>query len=446
VTQFDVVVLGVGMAGLSAAHRLAAAGKRVAVVDSRPYGGTCALRGCDPKKVLVGAAELVDWQRRMHGHGVSGELRIDWKELMAFKRTFTESTPANLERGLENAGVETLHGRTAFRAENRLEVDGAMIESERFLIATGAKPRELEIPGAELAVTSADFLELEELPRQVLFIGGGYVSFEFAHIAARAGAEVTILDRNERPLRAFDPDMVSELVTASEELGIELRFETEVTEIAAEGSERVVHTGGGDAFRVDLVVHGAGRVPEIGDLELAAAGVEHDEQRGVHVSEHLQSVSNPRVYAAGDAAATDGWPLTPVAVHEGLIAASNILKGNRRTANYVGTPSVVFTMPALARVGLTEAEAEEQRRSFRVERGDMSGWYTARRTREEHAAYKVLIDEETDAILGAHLLGAHAGEVIDMFALAVRHGLTARDVKTSILVHPAAASDVAYML
>lgn len=445
-TELDVAILGVGMAGMNAARRLAAAGKSVAVVDSRPYGGTCALRGCDPKKVLVGAAELIDWQRRMQGHGVSGELRIDWGELLAFKRTFTEPTPGNIERSLANAGIATLRGTARFIGENRLDVDGEVLEADRFLIATGAKPKDLGFDGADLAVTSADFLELEALPHRVSFLGGGYVSFEFAHIAARAGAQVTILDRHQHPLRAFDQDLVSELVTATEELGVTFHRETEVVGIEEGDDDRVVRTAVGKSLRTDLVVHGAGRVPEIDDLDLDAAGIEYDSQRGVLVNEYMQSTSNPHVYAAGDAAATEGWPLTPVAVHEGLIAASNMLKGNQRTPSYAGTPSVVFTIPALARVGLTEAEAEGQGFAFRVEHGDMSGWYTARRTHEEHAAYKVLIEEDTDRILGAHLVSVHAGEVIDMFALAVRHGLTAREVKTSILVHPAASSDVTYML
>ncbi len=299
---------------------------------------------------------------------------------------------------------------------------------------------------AATLIDSTGFLELDALPERIVFIGGGYVSFEFAHLAARAGAHATILHRGEQPLQAFDPDLVAELIRASEEVGIDVRLSTEVSAIEADGAARVVRTADGDRLHTELVVHGAGRVPELEGLELGAGGVEFDPEHGVHVNTFLQSVSNPAVYAAGDAAATAGWPLTPVAVHEGLIAASNILRGNRKTPDYTGTPSVAFTIPALARAGMTEAEASAQGLDYRVEHGDTSGWFSARRTNETHAGYKVLVENGSDVILGAHLLGAHASEVIDMFALAMRAGLTAGQVRTSILVHPAAASDVTSML
>lgn len=443
---FDVVVIGAGMAGLAAARKAASAGRRVAIVDIRPYGGTCALRGCDPKKVLVGAAEVVDWARRMRGHGVAGEARIAWGALMAFKRGFTQPVPERLERGLEGMGVATLHGSARFTGPASLRVSEDELTAERFLIAVGAQPRALGFPGEELLTTSTEFLDLDALPGRILFVGGGYVSFELAHVAVRAGASVTIAHRGERPLGAFDPDLVERLVAASEEVGIRVRTATEVVGVARRAGGLVARTGAGEELEADLVVHGAGRVPEIGALDLEAGGVAFDDARGVRVNEHLQSVSNPRVYAAGDAADTAGPKLTPVAVHEGLIAASNLEGGHRKTPDYRGTPSVVFTLPALARAGLGEADARAQGFDVEVNGGDSSGWYTARRTRERHAGYKVLLEKGSGRILGAHLLGMDAGETIDMFALAIRHGLSARDLKTSVLVHPAAASDVAYML
>ena len=445
-THYDIIVIGVGMAGLNIAKRTASAGKKVAVIDSRPYGGTCALRGCDPKKVLVGTAELVDWQRRMTGHGVTGDVRIDWAELMAFKRTFTEPVPENLEKSLSKVDVATYHGGARFIGSNRLSVGDTTLSADHIVIAAGAKPQDLPIPGAAHLITSSDFLELDTLPQRLVFVGGGYISFEFAHIAARAGADVTLLHRGERPLEGFDADLVARLVTASRDLGINIQVETEVKGVKQVEDGFTVKTLAGESFAADLVVHGAGRVPEIDGLDLDAGDIAHDLKRGVAVNEHLQSVSNPAVYAAGDSADTDGWPLTPVAVHEGLVAASNILKGNHKTPDYTGTPSVAFTIPALARVGLTEAEAEAQGYTFTVKQGDMSNWYTARRTNEPHAAYKVLTEEETGKLLGAHLLSNHAAETINLFALAMRQGLTARELKTGIFVHPAASSDVSYML
>lgn len=444
-SRFDTVVIGVGMAGLNVARRLQSAGQTVAVVDSRPYGGTCALRGCDPKKVLVGAAEIVDWQRRMTGIGIDGDVRINWHDLMQFKRTFTEPVPDNLENMLKNMGVTTHYGEAQFTDTNTLRVGDHYLTAERIVIATGARPRDLGIRGTEFVATSTDFLELEQLPERIVFIGGGYISFEFAHIAVRAGAEVSIVHCGEHPLESFDPDLVDMLVGVSEAVGIDVYLDTEVTAIEQMAGQLRIQTNTGQALDTDYIVHGAGRVPEIGRLHLQQGQVDYN-QHGIVVNEYLQSVSNPAVYAAGDAAATEGMPLTPVAVSEGLTIVSNILKGNQRTVNYRGTPSVVFTIPALSKVGLTVAEAQAQGLKFRVKHKETSDWYSSRRTNEQYTGFKVLIEEGTDRILGAHLLGSHAGEVINMFTLAIRHNLTATDLKRTIYVHPAESSDIAYMV
>jgi glutathione reductase (NADPH) len=444
-SRFDTVVIGVGMAGLNVARRLQSAGQAVAVVDSRPYGGTCALRGCDPKKVLVGAAELIDWQRRMTGKGADGNVSINWHDLMQFKQTFTEPIPDNLEYMLKKLGVSTFHGEAQFTGTNTLQVGDNHLTAEHIVIATGTRPRDLGILGAEFAATSTDFLELEQLPKRIVFIGGGYISFEFAHIAARAGAQVSIVHRGERPLEGFDPDLVDMLISASEAVGIDVQLNTEVTAIEQVAVQLRIQTNTEQTLDTDYIVHGAGRVPEIDGLHLQQGQVEYN-RHGIIVNEYLQSVSNPTVYAAGDAAATEGMPLTPVAVSEGLTVVSNVLKGNQRTVDYRGTPSVVFTIPALSKVGLTEAEAHAQGLQFRVNYQETSDWYSSRRTNEQFTGFKVLIEEDTDRILGAHLLGAHAGEVINMFVLAIRHNLTASDLKRTIYVHPAESSDISYMV
>ncbi|MCI0710767.1 MAG: NAD(P)/FAD-dependent oxidoreductase [Chloroflexi bacterium] len=447
--DFDVIVIGVGMAGLNVARRTRSAGKSVAVVDELPYGGTCMLRGCDPKKVLVGAAEVIDWQRRMQGSGIVGEAHISWRDLMQFKRTFTDSPPKMLEKNLSKNGVATHYGQAQFIDANAIQVGDETLVGKNIVIATGAKPMPLGIVGEELLATSTDFLEMEALPERIVFIGGGYIAFEFAHIAARAGAQVKILEMMPRSLPAFDSDLVDLLIEVSKAVGIDIQFETRVSEVVKESygafTIKAASPNGSQSFIADLVVHGAGRVPAVEGLQLENAGVEYD-KRGVVVNEYLQSVSNPAVYAAGDVAATNGIPLTPVAVTEGIVVANNILNGNQRTADYSGTPSVVFTIPALARVGFTEAEAREQGLQFTVNHQQTSGWYSSRRTNEKHTGFKVLVEEGTDRILGAHLLGAHAGEVINMFVLAIRHNLTASDLKRTIYVHPAESSDISYML
>ena len=312
--SFDLVVLGAGMAAVAAAGKCASAGWSVAIVDELPYGGTCALRGCDPKKILRRGAEIVDAARLLQGRGIEeGGLSINWADLVAFKREFTDRMPGRIEKGLTDKGVTTLHGSARFVAPNAVEVGGERIEGRYILIATGARPRPIDVPGGACLVDSTEFMELDALPPRILFVGAGFISFEFAHLVARAGSQVTIIDRGSRPLDPFDPDLVDSLVDHSAALGIGIHLRTELKSIdktpegyvvagVTEGQER--------RWTADLVVHGAGRVAAIDDLDLQAAGVERG-GRGVCVNEHLQSVSNPAVYAAGDAAETAGPPLTP---------------------------------------------------------------------------------------------------------------------------------------
>ena len=448
-TTVDVIVLGTGTAAQTVAYTCREAGWSVAVVDYHPFGGTCQLRGCDPKKVLVGVSELVDWSRRMQGNGISAPgLSLAWPDLIRFKRTFTDPVPESQEQSFEQAGITTRHGRAHFVDRTSVQVGEETLVGRHVVIATGARHAPLGIPGEEHLTTSTQFLELDELPRHIVFVGGGYIAFEFAHIAARAGAQVQVLHRGSRPLEKFDPDLVAMLVQASRELGIEVHVNKAVVAIERQGHHSLVHARTGaqeQTVEADLVVHAAGRVPEIDDLELEVAGVAR-EKGGVSVNNYLQSVSNPAVYAVGDAVASGGFPLTPVAGMQGGIVASNLLEGNRQTPNYTGIPSVVFTTPPLARVGLLEETARAQGLRFTTHHEDTSSWYSSRRVALLHTGYKVLVEEGTDRILGAHLLGLHAEEVINLFALAIRAGLRASDLKTMVYAYPTSASDISYMV
>jgi glutathione reductase (NADPH) len=445
--RFDLVVLGTGAGASTVATKCRGAGWDVAIVDALPFGGTCALRGCDPKKVLVGAAELVDAARRFTGHGVTSASTIQWPELMRFKRTFTDPVPARREEALARAGITSFHGRARFVGATTIAVDDDVFDARHVHVATGARPADLKFPGREYLTTSDQFLELDVLPGRILFVGGGYVSFELAHVAARVGAQVTVVHRGQQPLERFDPDLVVLLVERTRHVGIDLHLGTSVESIEKTGDRFRVTAWSEEgplAFGADMVVHGAGRVPAIDDLDLDTAGITHDEH-GIAVNEYMQSVSNPAVYAAGDAA-RGGLPLTPVASFESYVAASNLLGGNHRTIEYPPIPSVVFTLPPLASVGLQEAEAKENGLKFRVNHARTSTWYSSRRVGEEVSGYKVLVEETTDHILGAHLVGPHADELINLFALAMRAGMTAADLKRTIFAYPTVGSDMPHML
>jgi len=445
--SYDLVVIGTGTAAQVVAARVRRAGRSVAVIDHRPFGGTCALRGCDPKKMLVSGAEAADWAHRMHRHGVVGELRIDWKELIAFKRTFTDPVPEKREESFAKQGIDAFHGMACFGGPDAVMVENRTLKACNIVIATGARPVPLDFPGAEHAITSDVFMELEHLPKRIVMVGGGYSAAEFSHIAARAGANVTVFQRGARMLPQFDAELVGWLMEAFRCIGVDVRTYNAVTRIERAGEEFRVHTRtpqGTEAISADLVVHAAGRVPDIAELNLTAGTVEVENRR-LRLNEYLQSVSNPIVYACGDAAA-HGPPLTPVSSHDGKVVAANILEGNRRRPDYRGVPSVAFTLPPIAAVGLSEAAARKKTPKLRVNSAKVPDWYTARRVGESVYGYKTLVDEDSGRILGAHLVGPHADEVINLFGLAIRHNLTAGDLKTTMFAYPTGASDIGYML
>ena len=447
--DYDLIVIGAGMAGVAAANKCGAAGWRVAIVDALPYGGTCALRGCDPKKILRRGAEIIDAARLMQGKGIDpGDLSINWADLMAHKRGFTDPVPDKMEQGLLGNGVETLHGAARFTAENTLEVGKKTYRSERFLVAAGAMPRPLGFTGANLVIDSTEFLNLEALPERILFIGGGFVSFEFAHIAARAGAKPTIVDRGARPLGGFDPDLVELLIERSASIGVDLMREAEIVSVSQADGAFAVKVTSGDQTRtieVDLVVHGAGRVAALTDLNLEAAGVDYGD-KGIVVAPHLQSTTNSAVYAAGDSADTDGLPLTPVAVIEGKVAASNMLKNGQIAPDYAGIPTAVFTIPEVARVGMLESEARDAGHDVDVRFTDTGGWYSNYRIGETSAAAKILVDRSNGKILGAHLFGPEYAELINFFGLAIKLGLTAKQLRSMTAAYPSVGSDLGSLL
>jgi glutathione reductase (NADPH) len=446
-TTYDLVVIGTGTAAQVASARVRAAGRSVAVIDHQPFGGTCQLRGCDPKKVLVSATETWDWAHRMEGRGVAGQLRITWPELIAFKRGFTDPVPARREQGFAENGIDSFHGSARFTAPDTIEVDGRALKARQILIATGARPAPLRFSGAEHLTTSDGFLELEHLPERIVMVGGGYIAAEFSHVAARAGAKVTVLQQRDRMLPHFDPDLVDWLMEKFREIKVDVRVNTTVEAVKrnATGYEVCARSLQGETrIEADPVVHAAGRVPDLEVLDLAAGGVAVEGGR-LLLNDFLQSVSNPAVYAAGDSA-QKGPPLTPLAGHDGRVVAANILEGNRHRPDYRGVPSVAFTVPPIAAVGLSEAAARQNGLDVCVKAEKTSDWYTARRMGENVYGYKTLVERGNGRIVGAHLVGPHADEIINLFALAIRHGLTAGDMKQTIFAYPTGASDLGYML
>jgi glutathione reductase (NADPH) len=449
--KFDLIIIGAGTGGVGVARPAAKAGWKVAIIDSEPYGGTCMLRGCDPKKMLIAVTEGVDLAGRMEGKGFENQgITVNWGKMMAFKRTFTGVMPAKLEKGLSHVGIETLHGDARFTDSGTLVVGEHELEAKYYHIATGARPATLGIPGEAYVTTSTDFLERESAPKRIVFIGGGFIAFEFAHISKRAGAaEVTILQRGKHALVNFDPDLVDMQVKRTEELGVNVHCEAVVEGVVKSGEEYLVEysTSEGKAtVACDHVVHAAGRVPNIDTLNLAAIGVETG-RHGIKVNKYMRSISNPKVFSVGDCADTGAPNLTPVSANEARIAAKNLLAGEDvRVMKYPPIPSAVFTLPPVARVGLLVSEAEAQGLKFDVKFMKTAGWYSSMRVGEEFSGFKVLVEQGSGKILGAHLIGPGAEEQINIFALAMGQGMTANQLKGVIFAYPSYASDLGSMV
>lgn len=443
VERFDVIVIGSGVAGQTVAAACAESGKRVVVVDREPFGGTCARCGCEPKKVLLAAAEAVTRTEALIGEGIEGVSAVSWPELITRKREFTDPVPERIAEWFTGIGVELVSGAARVTGDIEVTVEGRQLAADDLVIATGARPRTLDIVGEQLLTTSAEFMELDELPQRIVFAGGGYISFEFAELAVRAGADVTIIHRSSRVLEGFDPFLAAKLVDRYRLLGIRVFTDVGLEAIVGgpEG-ELLVGTSAGD-IAADLVVHGAGRVANAGGMGLELLGVEVSD-RGVAVELSLRSTGHPHVWAIGDASEL-GLPLTPVGVRQGAIAAANILGGTERFDGSV-TPSVAFTDPPLAAVGMSAEDALADPARFEVLEHDTGEWFTQRRLAMTHGGARIVIERETDRILGAHLLGVNADELINVFALAIRLGATRAAVKEGLWSYPTATSDLNYLL
>lgn len=443
VERFQVVIIGTGPAGLSAAHRLAKAGISVAIVDEGPYGGTCPNRGCDPKKVLRAGAEIAHRSKALAKHGVTEPAEIDWQRLMAFKRSFTEPVPEQVESSLAKAGVSCYHGRASFIDELTVRVGDRSLATERVIIATGAKPRELRFEGAEHLATSDDVLEFDDLPDHALFVGGGYVSFELAHILNACGVACTIVHQDDHPLNAFEPAIVRTLIEATRASGVEIVLGADVVGVEPVEDGYHVHVRNGDehhTYETDVAIHGAGREPNVASLDLHNAGIALG-KRGISVDTYLRA--SEHVYAIGDCTSI-GANLTPVAQLQGRIAANNII-GRTETFDGSIVPTVLFSLPEVASVGLSSEGAREAGIHVHISNHATNTWFSSRRIGEEHAASRVLTDRSTGLIVGAHLIGEGSSEIIHLFALAMREGITAERLASLVYAFPTHSSDVPSM-
>jgi glutathione reductase (NADPH) len=441
--DLDFFVIGAGSGGVRAARMAAARGARVAVAESGRLGGTCVNVGCVPKKLMVFASHFADAFADSAGFGWrAGEPSFSWPDLIAAKDAEIARLNGVYRRLLEGSGVDIVEGRARLADRHTVEIAGRTYTAEKVLVATGGRPFVPDVPGAELGVVSDAIFSLADLPPRVAIIGGGYIAVEFAGILHGLGAEVSLVYRGPLFLRGFDNDLRATLAGEMVKRGVDLSFNTEVERLeAVDGGAIRVHGPAGEVVDADLVLWATGRVPNTDDLGLEEVGVELGVRGEILVDEYSQT-SVPGIFAVGDC--TDRVALTPVAIAEAMALVETI-NGNPTAMEYEAIPSAVFSQPPIGTVGLTETEARRHCREVVVYRSVFRPMQHTLADRDEHTMMKLVVDGATDEVLGVHMVGPDAGEIIQGFAVAIKGGATKAQFDATVGIHPTAAEEFVTM-
>ncbi len=441
--DYDLITIGGGSGGVRASRFSAQRhGKKVAIIENLRIGGTCVMRGCVPKKLLVYGAHFADDFEDAAGYGwtVNGS-KHDWPKLMAAKQKELNRLEDVYHRLLREAGVDEITGTGKLVDAHTVDVNGKTYTAEHILIATGGWPSLPDVPGIEHAITSNEALDLEDLPKRIVIVGGGYIAVEFAGIFNAFGAEVTVIIRGENILRGFDQSMRDALRDEMQKKGITVLSGCQVKSIEKADGGFSLRLDQVDMLETDLVMYATGRAPNSKGIGLEEAGVKLDRNGAIVVDEYSKT-SVDSIYAIGDV--TDRIQLTPVALAEGMAFARTLYDGKPTSVSYENVPSAVFSQPPIGTVGLTEEDARKNHKvaiyqsRFRPMKHTLSG-------RDEHAVMKLIVDKETDKILGAHMIGADAPEIIQGIGIAVKAGATKADFDATIGIHPTAAEEFVTM-
>ena len=442
--DYDLFTIGAGSGGVRASRFAATFGARVAVAEERYLGGTCVNVGCIPKKLLSYAAHYHQDFQDAAGYGWNvGERKIDWATLIANKDSEIERLNGIYERLLTESKVAIFRARARLADAHTIEVDGKRITARHILVATGGWPVVPEVPGIEHAITSNEAFHLKALPRRVVVGGGGYIAVEFASIFNGLGAETTLLYRGEQLLRGFDADLGSTLAVEMAKKGVTLRFKAHLERIEknASGELALVMTDG-STLLCDMLMNATGRAPHTRGLGLEEAGVELAPNGAIVVDAHYQT-SVPSIHAIGDV--INRMQLTPVALAEGMVVADRLFNTGTRHVMYTNVPTAIFSHPNVATVGLSEAQARKQFGAVKIFRTGFKSLKHTMTHNQERMMMKMVVDANSDRVLGVHMVGPDAGEIIQGFAVALNCGVTKAQVDATIGIHPTAAEEFVTM-
>ncbi len=438
--DFDLFVIGAGSGGVRASRIAASHGARVGICEESRVGGTCVIRGCVPKKLLVYASEFSKSFKDAEGYGWSvGQTDFSWPQLIHNKDKEIDRLNQIYLKLLSDAGVQLFNGRGRLVDAHTIQVGDQTITAKHILIAVGGRPRTLGIPGQEHAITSDEAFHLETLPKRVLMVGAGYIAVEFAGIFNGLGSEVTLAYRGEKILRGFDHDVQASVEAALLNQGIEIAYETTPTAIEKTADGLKVSFDRGEDQYFDAVMMATGRVPYTWDLGLEAAGIDVDDQGAIVVDEYSQT-TQASIYAVGDV--TNRINLTPVALMEGHAMADTVFGGMDRAVNHVDVPAAVFSQPPVGTVGLSEAEARDQGHRLKIFKSTFTPMKYTLTQGGVKGLMKLVVDADTDRVLGVHVVGPDAPEMVQGFAVAVKAQLTKRQFDQTIGIHPTAAEEL----
>ena len=442
--DFDLFVIGAGSGGVRASRIAAGHGARVAVAEEHRVGGTCVIRGCVPKKLLVYgshfAEDLVDAQR--FGWQITGK-SFDWPTLRDNVLGEVDRLNGLYQTTLDSHNVTTLHGHAAFVDPNTLAINGTTVTAKHILIATGARPFiPDDIPGADLGITSNEVFHLPALPRRIVIAGGGYIANEFAGIFHELGVEVTLINRSETILREWEPALADRLLTISMAKGISFKLNCRLDRLEKTGDAVTVHFTDGKTIETDCFLWAVGRRPNIEGLDLAAAGVALNEKGAIAVDADSQT-NVAHVHAVGDV--TDRVQLTPIAIREGHAVADRLFGTRQWRVDYSAIPSAVFSNPPLGSVGMTEAQAKNTYGTVRVFTSDFRPMRNVLAGRNERALYKLIVDAATDIVVGAHMIGPDAPEILQAVAIAIKARLTKAQFDDTVALHPTMSEELVLM-
>jgi glutathione reductase (NADPH) len=441
--DYDLLVVGAGSGGVRAARVAAAHGARVAVIEEHRIGGTCVIRGCVPKKLLVYgshfAEDLVDARR--FGWTVENAT-FDWPTLRDNVLAEVSRLSGIYTETLTSHGVHTIAGRAVVAGPNSVRVNDQALSAATILIATGARPQVPDVPGAQHAITSNEAFHLDAVPNRVVIAGGGYIAHEFAGIFHQFGADVTLLNRSDQILRGYDEQIRDRLLQISMTKGIRFLFNTRLKGITrSENGTLALDLEGARPMQCDALMFATGRVPNTDGLGLEQAGVELDKAKAgaVCVDDYNRSTCGS-IYAVGDV--TNRVQLTPVAIREGQAFADTVFGNKPTKVDYACIPSAVFSHPPLGGVGMTESQARNCLGTVKVYTSDFRPMKNVLANRNERALYKLVVDETTDRIVGAHMIGPDAPEILQLAAVAVKAGLTKAQFDACVAIHPTMAEEL----